>query len=138
MTEKRHRGQAYVEFILVMPLFLIFIAAIIGYGQMLYTRLAVDAAAWSACRHAIATLDEQRGIHQAMLGARYTLDGFGLDPNSARVHVTHWGAWQRGAQMRVQVCYDVPAPPVPMGDILSPGQVCAHQIMPVNQLKSRW
>ena len=58
--------------------------------------------------------------------------------DSARVHVAYWGEWQRGTQVRVQVCYDVPPPPVPMGDTLSPGQICAYQIMPVNQLKSRW
>jgi hypothetical protein len=119
-------------------LFLIFIAAITGYGQALYARLAVDAAAWSACRHAIATLDESRAMYQAFAGARYTLDGFGLNPDSARVHVTHWGQWARGTQVCVQVCYDVPSPPVPMGEVLIPTQVCARQTMPVNQLKSRW
>ncbi len=138
VLDAKRQGQAYVEFILVMPIFLIFIAAIIGYGQILYTRLAVDAAAWSSTRHAIASLDETRATNQAFLAARYTLSGFGLNPNSAHVYVTHWGEWQRGTQVRVEVCYDVPSPPVPMGDVLSPGEVCARQIMPVNQLKSKW
>ncbi len=131
-------GQAYVEFVLVIPLFLIIIAGITGYGQALYTRLAVDAAAWSACRHAVASLDESRATNQAFLAARYTLGGFGLNPDSAQVQVTHWGAWQRGTQVRAQVCYSVPAPPVPMGNLFSPTQVCARQLMPVNQFKSKW
>jgi len=136
--DARHQGQAYVEFILVIPLFLIIIAGITGYGQALYTKLAVDAAAWSACRHAVASLDESRAINQAFLAASYTLSGFGLNPDSARVQVTHWGAWQRGTQVRAQVCYDVPTPPVPMGQLFSPSQVCARQLMPVNQYKSKW
>jgi len=134
----RRRGQAYVEFILVMPLFLIVIATIIGYGQSLYVKLATEAAAWSACRHAIASLDEARARNQAFLAARHTLSGFGVNPDSAQVAVVNWGQWLRGTQIRVEVCYDVPSPPVPMGDVLFPTRVCSSQTMPVYQYKSRW
>jgi Flp pilus assembly protein TadG len=127
-----------VEFILILPILLVVVAAVIGFGQALYTRLAVDAAAWSACRHAVATLDRNRAVDQAFRATRYTLSGFGLNPDSAQVSVTHWGAWQRGAQVRAQVCYHVPSPPVPLGEMLVPRRVCAQQVMPVYQLKSRW
>ncbi len=138
---KRRRGesgQAYIEFILVLPLFLIVIATIIGYGQSFYVKLATDATAWSACRHAIASLNEVRARSQAFRAARYTLSGFGLNPDSARVTVVQWGRWRRGTQIRVDVCYDVPSPPVPLGDILFPTEVCSHQMMPVYLYKSRW
>ena len=137
MSGKR-KAQSYVEFVIVLPLFLVIIAGITGFGQALYARLAVDAAAWSAARHAVATLDEGRGIGQANRATRYTLQGFGLNPDSADVQVTMWGRWGRGTQIRARVCYAVPPPPVPMGEILSPSQVCAQQMMPVYRWKSRW
>lgn len=131
-------GQAYVEFILVLPLFLIIIAGIIGFGRLLYTKLAVEAAAWSGARHAVATLDRDRGLNQASVAARHTLSGFGLNPDSAQTHVVVWGQWGRGTQVRVHVCYEVPAPPVPMGESVSAGRMCAQQTQPVYKWKSRW
>ena len=112
---RKLKGQSYVEFIIVLPLFLILIAGVNGFGQSLCVKLATEAAAWSATRHAVATLNRDRGINQAILGSRYTLSGFGLNPNSARVQVTMWGGWGRGTRVRTQVCYNVPSPPVPMG-----------------------
>ena len=132
------RGQSYVEFVIVLPLFLIIIAGIVGFGQLLYTKLATEAAAWSGTRHAVATLNQQRGLNQAYLGARYTLAGFGLNPDKAQMQARIWGQWGRGTQIQVQACYDVPAPPVPMGDVLSPGRICSRQTMPVYRWKSRW
>ncbi len=137
-TTKRLIGQAYVEFVLVLPLFLIVIAGIIGFGQALYTKLAMEAAAWSGARHAVATLNQSRGLNQAYLGARYALAGFALNPDSARAQVTMWGQWGRGTQIRVRVCYNVPSPPVPFGETLAPQQVCAAQTMPVYKWKSKW
>jgi Flp pilus assembly protein TadG len=134
----KRKGQAYVEFIIVLPLLLIIIAGVIGYGQALYTKLAMEAAAWSACRHAIATLDASRGLDQAFRATRHTLMGFGLNPDSAQVHVSMWGEWDRGTRVQAQVCYDVPSPPVPLGEVLVPQLICARQTMPVYKWKSRW
>jgi Flp pilus assembly protein TadG len=131
-------GQSYVEFIIVLPLFLIVIAGIIGFGRLLYTKLAVEAAAWSGARHAVATLDRDRGINQAHQATRHTLSGFALDPDSADTHVTVWGQWGRGTQVAVRVCYTVPPPPIPMGDTLLSSQICAEQTMPVYRWKSEW
>jgi Flp pilus assembly protein TadG len=137
-TSALERGQAYVEFVLVLPLFLIVIAGVVGFGQLLYTKLALEAAAWSGARHAVATLDQARGVNQAYQGARYALDGFGLNPDHAAAQVSVWGAWGRGTQVRARVCYAVPAPPVPFGQILAPQQVCASQTLPVYRWKSKW
>ena len=132
------RGQAYVEFVLVLPLFLIVIAGVVGFGQVLYTKLAMEAAAWSGTRHAVATLNQNRGVSQAYLGARYARDGFGLNPDHATAQVSVWGQWQRGVQVRARVCYNVPAPPVPFGQILAPQQMCASETMPIYKWKSKW
>ncbi len=131
-------GQSYVEFVLVLPLFLIVIAGVVGFGQLLYTKLALEAASWSGARHAVATLDQSRGVNQAYLGVRYTLDGFGLNPDHAQSQVTVWGQWGRGTQVQARVCYSVPMPPVPFGQILMPQQVCAAETLPVYRWKSRW
>lgn len=132
------RGQAYVEFVLVLPLFLLVIAGVIGFGQMLYTKLALEAAAWSSARHAIATIDQTRGLQQAFLGARYTLSGFGLNPDHAQTQVSVWGTWRRGTQIRTRTCYPVPAPPVPFGQALLPERLCATETLPVYKWKSKW
>ena len=134
----RERGQAYIEFVLVLPLFLIVIAGVVGFGQLLYTKLALSGAAWSGSRHAIATLNQARGVNQAYQGVRYALDGFGLNPDHAQTQVSVWGAWGRGTQVRARVCYAVPSPPVPFGQILAPQQVCASQTLPVYRWKSKW
>jgi len=138
LLDYRTQGQAYIEFIIVLPLFLIIIAGVIGFGQMLYARLAMEAAVWSGARHAVATLDQDRGVTQAYLAQRYTLSGFGLDPDHAQSQVVVWGEWGRGAQIRVRACYDVPAPPVPLGDVLEGQRICASEVLPVYKWKSAW
>ena len=115
-ARKRRRGQAYTEFIIVLPLLLLLVAGSIGFGQLLYVRLAMEAAAWSGARHASATLNEARSANQAYQAVRYTLQGFGLVPDKARAHVTTWGQWGRGTEIQVRVCYEVPPPPVPLGE----------------------
>ena len=135
---RRRSGQAYTEFIIVLPLLLLLVAGSIGFGQLLYVRLAMEAAAWSGARHASATLNEARSANQAYQAVRYTLQGFGLVPDKARAHVTTWGQWGRGTEIQVRVCYEVPPPPVPLGETFAPTTVCARQTMPVSRWKSRW
>ncbi len=137
-TTRRLTGQSYVEFILVLPLFLIIIVGVVGFGQLLYTKLALEGAAWAGSRHAVATLNQERGMQQAYLASRYALAGFGLNPDSARVQTQIWGQWGRGTQVRVRACYSVPSPPVPLGALIAPEQVCAGQTMAVYKWKSRW
>jgi len=135
---RRSQGQAYVEFIIVLPLLLLLIAGIIGFGQMIYVKLATEAAAWAAARHAVSTLNIDRGPAQAFVASRYALQGFGLNPDSAWVTLWAYGGWNRGSRIQVRVCYDVPPPPVPYGDYLLPSRICSTQTMPVYRWKSRW
>jgi Flp pilus assembly protein TadG len=137
IQRRRWRGQAYVEFIIVLPLLLLLVAGVIAFGQAFYAKLAVQAAAWSAGRHAIASLNATRGAQQGYLAARYTLTGFGLNPETAQVQVQS-GAWGRATDVTVRVCYPIPRPPVPYGDRLVPTRVCAQQVMPTYRWKSRW
>lgn len=132
------RGAAATEFVLILPILLLIIAGIMGFGQLLYTKLALEGAAWSGARHAVATLNQDRGIHQAYLGTRYALAGFGLNADKAQANVTVWGQWGRGVQTRARVCYTVPSPPVPFGEVFAPQQICAAQTLPVYKWKSKW
>ncbi len=134
--QHRQRGQAYVEFALVLPLLLLLIAGTIAFGQAFYAKLATQAAAWSAARHAVATVNAERGAWQAFNAPRYALAGFGLNPATAEVRV--YGAWGRGTDVQVQVCYPVPRPPVPFADRLAPGKVCSRMVMPTARWKARW
>ncbi len=131
-------GAAATEFVLILPILLLIIAGIMGFGQLLYTKLALEGAAWAGARHAVATLNQNRGLTQAYLGARYALDGFGLNPNQAQAEATVWGQWGRGVQTRMRVCYSVSSPPVPLGDLFTPRQICAAESLPVYQWKSKW
>ena len=132
------RGAAATEFVLILPILLVIIAGIMGFGQLLYTKLALEGAAWSGARHAVATLDQTRGVKQAYLGARYAIDGFGLNADKAQATITVWGQWGRGVQTRARVCYKVQSPPVPFGEIFTPQQICGTQTLPVYKWKSKW
>lgn len=132
------RGAAATEFVLILPILLIIIAGIMGFGQLLYAKLAMEGAAWSGARHAVATVNQTRGLKQAYLGARYALDGFGLNPDKAQATVSVWGQWGRGVQTRARVCYTVQSPPVPFGDVFAPQLICATQTLPVYKWKSKW
>jgi hypothetical protein len=131
------RGQSYVEFLMVVPVLLLVLAALIAFGQMLYTKLGLEAASWAATRHAIATLDDERGVSQAHLAARYSLDGYGLNVDAAQVKVRHWGKWGRGTLVRSTVCYQLPDAPIPMG-IFRSLTLCSDHRLPVYQWKSDW
>lgn len=132
------RGAAATEFVLILPILLLIIAGIMGFGQLLYAKLAMEGAAWSGARHAVATLNQARGLKQAYLGTRYALDGFGLNPDKAQATVSVWGQWGRGVQTRARVCYTVQSPPVPFGDVFVPQLICATQTLPVYKWKSKW
>ncbi len=133
---RKQQGQAYVEFVMVLPLLLLLVAGVIAFGQAFYAKLATQAAAWSGARHAVATVNSGRGSWQAHQAPRHALAGFGLNPETARVQV--WGSWNRGDDVRVQVCYPVPRPPVPYGDLLVPTEVCSQLVMPTYRWKARW
>jgi len=132
------KGQSYVETLLVLPILLLLITGIIWFGQLAYAKLATEAAAWSGARHAISTLDPWRGPAQAFTAARYTLSGFGLNPDSARLRLTMFGYWRRGTMVRMEVCYDVPPPPLPYAEVFVPSTICSRQTMPIYRWKSRW
>jgi hypothetical protein len=71
------RGQAFVELVMVLPLFLLIIAALIFFGRVLYVKIAADMPSYDACRG-------DRGattwmIRRCVAGLE-TLKGFYINP----------------------------------------------------------
>ena len=102
-------GQAYVELVMVLPLFLIVIAALILFGRVLYVKIALDMASYDACRAAVEALQPGDGVSQGLVAGRETLRGFYLNPAGANITIAPVGrgAWTRGTPVRCVAAYDL-------------------------------
>ena len=100
-------GQAYIELVMALPLFLIVIAALIFFGRVLYVKIALDMASYDACRAAVEALQPGDGVAQGMVAGRETLKGFYLNPDGANVTIAPAGAWQRGTPIQCKATYDL-------------------------------
>ncbi len=101
------RGQAYIELVMVLPLFLIVIAALIFFGRVLYIKIALDMASYDACRAAVESLQPGDGISQGMIAGQETLKGFNLNPAGANVSIAPAGGWTRGTPVQCTASYDL-------------------------------
>lgn len=102
-------GQAYIELVMVLPLFLIVIAALIFFGRVLYVKIALDMASYDACRAAVEALRPGDGVSQGMIAGRETLRGFYLNPAGANITISPAGrgAWTRGTPVQCGAAYDL-------------------------------
>ncbi|CAG0945068.1 hypothetical protein ANRL1_02100 [Anaerolineae bacterium] len=106
-AERSERGQAYIELVMVLPLFLIVIAALILFGRVLYVKLALDMTSYDACRAAVEALRPGDGVSQGMIAGQATLRGFYLNPAGANITVSPAGGWTRGTPVRCVAAYDL-------------------------------
>jgi hypothetical protein len=100
-------GQAYVELVMVLPLFMIVIAALIFFGRVLYVKIALDMASYDTCRAAVEALRSEEGVFQGMTAGQETLRGFYLNPAGANVSISPIGDWARGTPVRCEASYDL-------------------------------
>lgn len=100
-------GQAYIELVMVLPLFLIVIAALIFFGRVLYVKIALDMASYDACRAAVEALRPGEGVSQGMIAGQETLKGFYLNPSAASILISPAGGWARGTPVQCVASYDV-------------------------------
>ncbi len=107
LLHNSERGQAYVELVMVLPLFLIVIAALIFFGRVLYVKIALDMASYDACRAAVEALHPGDGVSQGMIAGRETLRGFYLNPAGANVAISPAGTWDRGTPVQCVATYDL-------------------------------
>ncbi len=101
------KGQAYIELVMVLPLFLIVIAALIFFGRVLYVKIALDMASYDACRAAVEALRRGDGVSQGSIAGRETLKGFFLNPAAANITVSSAGGWARGTPVQCVATYDL-------------------------------
>ena len=136
-TGRRQQGSASVELILVVPLLLLFVAAIIGLGRLTSVRSAVAGTAREAARAAVdaPTAAQARASGQARGAA--TAAGYGLNPARLTVQVDP-GSFQRGGTVRVTVAYQIGLADLPSFGAL-PGSVTlrAEHVEPIDPYRSR-
>ena len=100
-------GQAYIELVMVLPLFLIVIAALILFGRVLYVKIALDMASYDACRATVEALQPGDGVAQGLTAGRETLKGFYLNRAGANITIAPAGAWARGTPVQCIAAYDL-------------------------------
>ena len=150
LTNVRHRirrnwgggqCQAYVEVLLVLPLYIVLIAGATYFGRAWYARIAAEMAAYDGARTAIEAMSGGRGPWQGRIAARRTLRGFYLDPAHADVTVTPLDVWGRGRAVRCDVRYGVDLSGLPLIEWISADptlMVWTRAVGQVEAFKSEW
>lgn len=107
-------GQGYIEFMLVLPLFLLTIAALIFFGRVLYVKIALDMATYDACRAAVEAMQGEDGLAQGYTAGRNTLQGFRLNASGASVSILPQGTWQRGTRVQCRATFNLHVGDIPL------------------------
>lgn len=118
---KDQSGQGLVEFVLILPFLFIFFAALIFFGRLIYSTIALNMASYDACRAAVESLRKDDGQKQGLDAGRETLNGFSMSAASARLTVTPQGNWDRGAWVRCQTQYTLKVSDIPMVQLFYTG-----------------
>lgn len=85
----RKRGQAMVEFAIVLPIFMLVLSGICDFGFMLYNRMTVISAAREGARAAAMVSDPARVEVTAVGAARSAASGGGVDVTVDPVYCYH-------------------------------------------------
>ena len=104
---------------LVLPLFLLTIAALIFFGRVLYVKLALDIATYDACRAAVEALDGEDGIAQASTAGKNTVRGFFLNAGTMRLTIAPQGIWQRGTRVMCHARFNVYVGDIPLAHAIA-------------------
>jgi hypothetical protein len=135
------QGQGYIEFLLVMPLFVVLIIGATYFGRAWYAKIAAEVAAYDGTRTAVEAMGEPQGVWQGIIAARQTLAGFYLDPAHADVRVVPVDVWGRGQAVRCDVRYRVDLSGVPLIEWIGADPtlaVWARGVGQVEAYKSEW
>ena len=132
-------GQAFLETLIVLPLLLLLLAAVIGFGRIMYVGLVVVQAAFTGGRFAAESLSVQQAATQAYQASAYSLANAGLDPGlmTWRMTATNWG---RGIEVSNYVATGVGLSDIPLGPQIFGAQFTLRQraTFRVQRWKSRW
>jgi len=78
-------GQALVEFAFVLPILLLLMVAIIDFGIIFYSQMAVSNAAWEGARAGATIIDPTQG-DQEIIGAVQKA-AYGIDPSRLTIDI---------------------------------------------------
>lgn len=107
-------GQALVEFAFVLPILLLLMVAIIDFGIMFYSQMAVSNAAWEGARAGATIIDPSQGdqeitgaIHNAAYGLDISLLTIDIDPAQDEPPRNQSFPAPRGESLTITVIYNV-------------------------------
>ncbi|HVW19162.1 MAG TPA: TadE/TadG family type IV pilus assembly protein [Solirubrobacteraceae bacterium] len=97
------RGQALVEFALVLPLLCLLLFGIVEFGLMFFKYVDLTSAARDGARQVSVVTDGGQAEQVATAAVQDSSSAF--DDGQTTVQVTTDGAWQRGATVHVKVSH---------------------------------
>lgn len=108
---KSKKGQAMVEFAMILPLFLMMLAGILNFGQIYYARTVTKIAAYEGARNAIvySSADQATGIGEGKTRALENITNDLGTNNERDASITLIdGAWGKGKKLKCTVTYTQP------------------------------
>ena len=111
-TRRRSRGQSLVEFALVLPLFMLILAAIVDFGMGLATSITISNAAREGARLGVvnpstsAITDRVRAVASELDSTRLAVSTSCLTSSGSSWAACSGSGWQQGDSMVVRVDYD--------------------------------
>ena len=107
-------GQALVEFAFVLPILLLLMVAIIDFGILFYSQMAVSNAAWEGARAGATIIDPSQGdqeimgaIHNATYGLDISLLTIDIDPAQDEPPRNQSFPAPRGESLTITVIYNI-------------------------------
>ncbi len=110
-------GQALIEMLIALPLLLLILTAVIGFGRVLFVALAVDQAAFTGGRYAAESLNPYQAAYQAYRATAMNLTANGLDATQMVWQLDAAG-WQRGGTVTNYAGVAVPVNDIPLAPLL--------------------
>ena len=109
---RRDDGAAALELALVMPVFLLLVAVMVGAGRLSSTKASLVAVAREAGRAAVEARDAPSAAEAAHQAAQERAVGYGLDPDRLRLESDQ--VLERGGTYTVRAHYDLALADLPM------------------------
>jgi hypothetical protein len=107
-------GQALVEFAFVLPILLLLMVAIIDFGILFYSQMAVSNAAWEGARAGATIVDPAQGdqeiigaVHSAAYGLDISLLTIDIDPAQDEPPRNQSFPAPRGESLTITVIYNI-------------------------------
>jgi len=136
----REEGQALLEMLIALPVLLLILAVVLGFGRVLFVALVVDQAAFTGGRFAAESLNPHQAAYQAYRATAWNLADNGLDATQM-VWQLDARAWQRGGTVNNRVGVAVPVGDIPLAPLLFGGDrvpLWQQATFRVQRWKSRW